>query len=611
MCGIAGFIDPKITKDSAENLIGKMLRCIVHRGPDHTAHYIDMPVVLGHNRLSILDLSSEADQPMHYMDLVMIFNGEIYNFIEIRDRLSTIGYKFKTTGDSEVILAAYKEWGEDCVKEFMGMWAFAIWDKSKRKLFCSRDRFGIKPFYYISNSGRIYFGSEIKTLKFSPLYTNQLNLNQVSRGLQLGWTSYEDETYFQLIKSIPAAHNLVWENEEIRINKYWDINFDHIEKGSFNERKEVFKEKFFNSINLHLRSDVEVGGALSGGIDSSAIASVIGKNYQDTEFKTFTIYYEGKGDVDERPFASAVVDQYKNLKPFYYQPDEKELIDDFEKVMQAQEIPMSGSSPISQYYVMKLAAKHKIKVLLDGQGSDEYLAGYMHSFYRYIGGYLKNFHIKKGLEALKDHARLQGFGKVKTADIFVKSALAGVMNEQQFYELEYKKFYPFVSNQPKTQVPFELENRDTSRLNKFLYHLLFHTMLPSLLHYEDRNSMAFSIESRVPFLDHNLVEFAFSLPDDDKIHKAQTKYILREALKEELPFSIYNRKDKKGFVTPGEVKWLRGPLSFLLEADFSNLDFLDQKKVKSVMDDYKKGNNKNAILVWRIAVLNYWMKRVI
>jgi asparagine synthase (glutamine-hydrolysing) len=255
---------------------------------------------------------------------------------------------------------------------------------------------------------------------------------------------------------------------------------------------------------------------------------------------------------------------------------------------------------------MQLAGSKKIKVLLDGQGSDEYLAGYMHSFYRLIGGLLKKFNLSKALSVLSEHKHQQQFSFGKSLDIFSKSLLSGMKTEQSLYQMEYKHYYPFMPMNDSDVL--KMENYEGSRLNNFLYQLLFTSSLPTLLHYEDRNSMAYSIESRVPFLDHRLVEFAFSLNDFDKINKGETKYILRKSMAPILPEKITNRKDKKGFVTPGEVKWLRGPLKFLLDSNFSNLSMLNQSKLKSIINEYKAGDNSKSLFVWRLCILDYWMK---
>jgi len=606
MCGIAGFIDEQVTADDARVRIGAMLESIAHRGPDARDTWIGLPVVLGHNRLSIIDLSPDGIQPMHYHDAAIIFNGEIYNYIEVREKLKAKGYTFKTQSDTEVILAAYREYGTDCVNHFVGMWAFALWDKKEKFLFCSRDRFGIKPFYYIGEGKKFYFGSEYKVLKQTPVFSGELNTGQISRGLQLGWVCYRDETYYEKLRSLPAAHNLIYKDGQIRIEKYWDIDTSKSFVGNEEAKRAKFKELFLDSIRLHMRADVEVGGCLSGGLDSSAIASAVSTLFPESRFKTFTIYYPGKDEVDERPWVNEVMKKYPALEGFTYSPTDDDIAENFDRALYHADTPWAGSSPVSQYFVMKLAAQHKIKVLLDGQGSDEFLGGYLHSFYRLVGGLLRNFRMGQAHREFYAHAKAQQFPAVKMIDAAAKSFLTGMQSEQSLYEMEYKKYYPFLSRD--ASVNFSLDRKEGSRLNRFLYHLTFTSSLPSLLQYEDRNSMAFSIESRVPFLDHRLVEFVFSLPDEDKIRLSETKYILRHSLNGLLPAAVAARKDKKGFVTPGEVKWLRGPLKNLLQDTTSKNSFLIPDKGKNLVNAFLQGDNRHATLVWRYAVLNKWLE---
>ncbi|MBK5284565.1 MAG: asparagine synthase (glutamine-hydrolyzing) [Bacteroidia bacterium] len=606
MCGIAGFIDNSLTTDESASLIERMLQSIAHRGPDNRSVWKEMPVVLGHNRLTIIDLSDTANQPMEYKDAVITYNGEIYNYIEIKKELEVKGYTFKTNSDTEVILASYREWGTDCVKKFVGMWAFALWDKRNKTLFCSRDRFGIKPFYYIHTGDKFYFGSEYKPLKIVPVFHSRINLNQVSRGLQLGWCTYHDETYYEIITQLPEASNLIFKDGKVTIEKYWDLDLSKKFSGSFEKIKQKFFELFTDSIRLHMRSDVEVGACLSGGLDSSSIASSVSTTFPGTKFQTFTIFYSARNEVDERPWVNEVIGKYPSLIPHYFSPTDDDISQHFANANYHADVPLSASSHFSQYFVMQLAAKNKIKVLLDGQGSDEMLAGYMHSFYRLFGGYFASLKIGKYATQILSLAIHQKYSPFKIVDVKLKSVLSAFFSEQKLYELEYKNYLPFLSNDEA--INFSLDKNDGTRLNNFLYHLMFTTSLPTLLQYEDRNSMAFSIESRVPFLDHRLVEFIFSLSDENKIKNGMTKYVLRNSLKNILPEKIRERKDKKGFVTPGEVRWLRGPLRNLLESDFSKLDFINQKKAKEVIRQFKEGNNKNANLVWRLATLNDWLK---
>lgn len=610
MCGIAGFFDRKLSPDETRPLLDAMLESCAHRGPDYRGTWSTAPVCLGHNRLSIIDLSDAANQPMHYRGLTISFNGEIYNYIELREELEKSGYVFTTHGDTEVILAAYHKWGRDCVTRFIGMWAFALWDSRSGELFCSRDRFGIKPFHYIHRDGRFYFASEMKALKATPVYTNQYNLMQMARGLNLGWTHYEDETYYAAIKALPAAHNLTVHGDgSVVVERYWDINFEQRFEGTFEDKKEAFRSLFFDSIRLTERRDVTLGVCLSGGLDSSAIASALSVYSGGKELKTFTSFYVGKDEVDERPFIQEVLKQYPNILPHYISPTEQDVEEHFDRILFHMDIPMPSSSYISQYFVMKLAAENGIKVVLDGQGSDEIMGGYMHSFYRLIADNLRTGNLPAALRTLRIHRERQGYGLNKSGDIFAKSVLATLFTEQQLYSNEFRHSSPWIFPTLSGQKPFGLRQTGGSRLKQFLYQLLYVTLLPTLLHTEDINSMAFSIESRVPFLDHRLVELCFSLDNDDLIHKAETKYIMRKGLHGVLPDAIANRKDKVGFITRGDRTWLRGRLKHLLEGDFRELsDVIDVAKVKDIIRGFEAGDNKNSLFLWRLAMLRGWVR---
>jgi len=606
MCGIAGFIDTRVGQEKAQENVRKMLDAIKHRGPDNSSVWQQDAVTLGHNRLSIIDLTEAANQPFEYADVVIVFNGEIYNYIEIKQTLEAKGFKFETHGDTEVICAAYKAWGEQCVEQFVGMWAFALWDKTKQQLFCSRDRFGIKPFYYFNTASGFYFGSEYKAFKALDLFNNELNLEQLKRGIALNFVTYKSETYYKHLQQLEPAHNLIVKDAKIEVNRYWDVSFGNKISLSFEEKCARFQALFFDSIKLHARSDVRNGICLSGGLDSSAIASVYSKLFSNVPIQSFSIYYEGKGKVDERPFVRSVVEKYPTVQPHYFSPTHANIAEAYTNAAFSADVPMLGSSYISQYFLMQLAASKGVKVVLDGQGSDEFLGGYLHSFYRVIGSKLKVFDINGAFGLLNKLSAREGFGMKKKADYLLKSLAASFSTESEMYRLEARK------NQSLTgTIAFDLPEQTPDKFNNFLYHILLSTTLQTLLHHEDRNSMAFSIESRVPFLDHRLVEFSFSLLTHDRIStKAETKFILRESLKTVLPQAVYERKDKKGFVTPGEVEWLNGPLKFLLEDDFSGLQFMNLAEAKNLITQYKKGNHTQASMVWKLAATNHWVKQL-
>jgi asparagine synthase (glutamine-hydrolysing) len=608
MCGIAGIIDRKRSASENEDTLRRMLATQHHRGPDATGLWSRERVFLGHNRLSIIDLSEAANQPMHYRNFTLVYNGELYNYIELRKKLEGLGHKFVTDSDSEVILHAFDEWHYNCVFQFVGMWAFVIWDELTNEIYASRDRFGIKPFYYILEDNRFYFASEIKALKHAPVFSNEINQMQVSRGLQMGWLGYFDETYYTKVKALPAAHNLLFSDIRFATYRYWDMDPGKYTDMNFEEKCDHFYDLFADSIRIHLRSDVPVASCLSGGLDSSAIVSMVQEMNPGMKYKTFSIFYEGDGDVDERPFIREVVEKFPTIEPHYFSPADAQVEESFHHALYHADLPVTGSSFVSQYFLMKMIGEQGIKVVLDGQGADEYLGGYMHSFYRYIAGKIREKEFGKALKITRDINKRLGQGGGAMFSHMGKSLLSSLQREHSLYSLEYERYYPFMLREKPKKVPFNLKQVRGTKLDAFSYHLVATTSLPSLLHYEDRNSMAFSVESRVPFLDHRLVEFCFKLRDDDRINGTDTKYIMRESLKRILPPAIYARKDKKGFVTPGENKWLRGPLKFLLENRHHLPDFIDQEKAGRIFDAYLKGDNSKATLVWRLATLGEWAK---
>lgn len=607
MCGIHGFFTSNQNQDENNRLIRNMVASTNHRGPDYSGIKNLHPVYFGHNRLSIIDLNPEANQPMNFGKYWIVFNGEIYNYKEIKAELIQKGIQFSTSSDTEVILKSFEFHGEKCVEKFIGMWAFSIFNSENNSLFCSRDRFGIKPFYFIHHNQEFYFSSEIKSLKTTPNFSSNLNLSQVNRGLQLGWIGYKNETYFSKIQSLEPGHNLHFNGQNLTISKYWSYPSKQaiISKS---EAVEKFKELFDDSLKLHVRSDVPIGATLSGGIDSSSIVSSLLKNNLSSNLETFSIYYDSTQGFDERPFIKTIEQKYPNqFQLNYYSPNEKEIAQDFDAIAYSMDFPLSGSSPISQYYVMKLAKEKGIKVILSGQGADDYMGGYMHSYYRLYAEWMKHFQFGKLSKGIKEYKKIHEANNSKLTNVLLKSTLSSFMNEDAIYKFEYTNYLPFLGNQHNDWQAFE--KYSSSKLSEFHFALMNYSSLPTLLHYEDRNSMAHSIESRVPFLDHRLVEMMFQFPDELKINNGWTKFALRQSMENVLPSEIQWRTDKKGFVTPGEILWLRGSLAHLLEIDYSQLSFLNKEKTKKIIDDFKKGNNKFATLVWRIATLNHWFKQ--
>ncbi|MFN4298363.1 MAG: asparagine synthase (glutamine-hydrolyzing) [Thermaurantimonas sp.] len=604
MCGISGFVDKALSKDDAQAIIARMVGSQLHRGPDYQG--IDSPsegVWLGHNRLAIIDLTPDGHQPMARGHLTISYNGEIYNYIEIRTELEKAGYHFTSHSDTEVILKAYEHWGADCVQHFRGMWAFALWDAQKNRLFCSRDRFGIKPFHYIHKGEAFYFASEIKALKHSRLYSGRLNSFQLMRDVQLGWSVYSNETHFHEIKQLRPGENLIFDGQWAFIYPYYCLEYVHLDPTS--QPAEEFRARFFESIRLHMRADVEVGSTFSGGLDSSAVVSAVQHLFSPEKFQTFTVWYEG---ADERPFARQVWKKYPVITPHTLQPNPNEISEAFVRATRQFDIPVSGSSYLSQYFVMKLANEQGIKVLLDGQGSDEYLMGYHHSLYRLFATYIRQGRLLAFIRELSTFSQMQQWGLGKVVDVFLKSMLSSLLTEQHLYRLEYHHFYPNAFGR-LLKTNFFFKTIDAEPLRNFSWHLLYTSILQTLLLHEDRNSMAFSIEARVPFLDHHLVEYTYSLPPHWKIYKGYTKYVLRKALADIMPEGITWRVDKKGFVTPGEILWLRNQLRWLLDEDM-HLPLIERAIWEREKVKFLIGDNKNARWIWRVASLNYWYKNL-
>ena len=609
MCGIAGIIDSTLTSDTLADLGSRMLRSTSHRGPDNSGTFCSAPTWLGHNRLSIIDLSAASHQPMSFGDLTLTFNGEVYNYVELREVLSAAGYHFDTTGDTEVVLKAYHYWGAGAVERFIGMWAFAIWNGAEQSLFCSRDRFGIKPFHYSYRDGRFYFASEIKALRGMPLDRGGMNEAQVTRGLYLGWMHHWDETYYTDIKALPAAHNVLLSNGELRIWQYAEVDTSVDTSLSFQDNVDRFRETFIDSIKLTSRRDVPMGVCLSGGLDSTSIAGVLASLTNEHEVRAFTAYYTGPGTVDERPYIRHLLERYPQIISSEISPTDEDVAEALQRIVHLMDAPMPSSSYVSQYFVMGLAASHGVKVVLDGQGSDEMLGGYMHSLYRVIAEKLSSGRILEAHAELHAHAQRQSYPMKRRLNLLAKALLTAARSEQSLYEIELAHTYPWLMRQEPRSIPLTLSSVGGNRLNGFLHNLLRVTLLPTLLHTEDINSMAFSIESRVPFLDHRLVDLSFRMPTEHKVYRGETKRVLRAAMRGIVPDQILDRKDKTGFITPGHIKWLRGALSYTLEGSWKDLEpYIDLRRLDTLLNAYRSGDDSNALLIWRLAMLRMFIQ---
>lgn len=568
MCGIAGILSTHLQNVSKSRL-QKMTDAVQHRGPDGCGFWIseEGTIGFGHRRLAILDLSERASQPMHYLNRYTIsYNGEIYNYIEIREDLIKEGYSFKTQCDTEVVLAAYATYGKDCVKYFDGMFAFAIWDDKTKTLFCARDRFGEKPFYYYNSyqHNEFVFASEMKAIWAAGInkkIDNEMLLNY----LTLGWVQNpvnKQQTFFENILALPPSHYLIYkiENNEsyLEIRSYWDIDKE-TELTDFSEEslKEHFLDLFTTSVKRRLRSDVAIGSSISGGLDSSSIVAVINKlSHSFLRNVTFSAVFPGF-EKDESTQIEEVVKRFQ-LENFQVSPDAEDFIEDFEKLSYFQEEPFQSASIYAQFKVYELAKQKGITVILDGQGADETMAGYTKYYQWYwqekiAGGEWKK--AKKEIEFARQNGQWVNWSWKNYLAAYMPQLAANKLNR-----ISYKN----QANHPDITSDFFEDYNDrtkmfkpaVTRLNDILY---FNTMqfgLEELLRYADRNSMAHSREVRLPFLNHDLVQFVFSIPSAFKIYEGFTKQILRLSMNEYLPESIVWRKDKVGFEPP-QKQWMK------------------------------------------------------
>jgi len=516
---------------------------------------------------------------MSYDDnnLWITYNGEVYNYVELKEELINKGYKFKSTSDTEVVLVAYKEWGEECVKRFNGMWSFAIWDRNKNQIFLSRDRVGIKPLYYYNKSGNFILCSEIKGIR--TYLNNKLTLNEkkiyeyLIRGQN--FVGKSDETIYKEVKQLMPGSNLILKENRMIIDKYYTLKLIE-NRFSFNENVDKFKELFFQAIKYRLRSDVEVGSCLSGGLDSSSLVSFASQKF-NKEFHTFSAIWPGNS-CDESYFVDKVNKKY-HCHSNAFIPDLDNLLEVIDKEIWYQEIPLAGSSLLAQWFVMEKAKEKNIKVLLDGQGADEILSGYPFYLTPYINEMIYSF---KWKELYKYYPSLRKNGY--TFKWFIN------LQKYRFISPFKKATFP-IKKVLLDKYKFGTNNQNgyiCTYLPKFLKDQIEKTIVPGLLHFEDRNSMAHSVESRVPFLDHKLLEFAVNIPTEQKIHGALTKIILRESMKNYLPIEIYNRTDKIGFSTPIEQnlfykdsQFYTLGIDYIANSELKQMDLINMNSINS------------------------------
>ncbi len=668
MCGIAGYFS---TTPQAAHIVGLMTDLIRHRGPDDEGFVLfqelstmpricggqdtpddayqagiayapkeklsslgDYPVTLalGHRRLSIVDLSPLGHQPMSSADgrYWIVFNGEVYNHIELRTELEALGHSFVSHSDTEVIIAAYREWGKGCLSHFNGMFAFLIYDREQCRLFAARDRFGVKPLYYRISDNGIAFASEIKQFTVLRDWQARMNGQRVYDFLNWGISDHTDETMFADVFQLRGGEalelgvsNLVVGNGALAAGgrlptfRWYQLRGEPF-SGSMKDATEQFRASFSEAVRLHLRADVPVGSCLSGGLDSSSIVCVMNSILQESDAHALQKTFSACADIkrfDEREFIDDVV-RHTGVEGHYVYPDLANLFSTCEAITWHQDEPFGSTSIYAQWEVFRLAAQNGVKVMLDGQGADEQLAGYHPYFGVRLARLLKAGHWLNFYREIRAIHAVHGYSTWWG----VQQALNNLLPEAVRQPLRKLVGKPTVvipgwlnmkALGAEAGDPFRKSAAKIGSVMELSYAQLTASNLQMLLHWEDRDSMAHSIESRVPFLDYRLVEFVLGLPEEFKISHGITKRVLRDAMRGVLPETIRNRMDKLGFVTPEEV-WLkeRSPDQFrkaLKEAVDSSRGVLNED-ANLLLEKMISGDAPFNFLIWRLISFGTWMR---
>jgi len=641
MCGIGGIINFDERQTSQARQIHQMMNKIKHRGPDDEGfllctkngcrlfHGDDTPcnatdgyasncgrehienaytmtshIAFGHRRLSIIDLSLSGHQPMSYLDRYwIVYNGEIYNYIELRQELVEEGYSFFSSTDTEVILAAYDKWGSACLNKFNGMWAFVIYDSQEDRIFISRDRFGIKPLYYYKDDEAFVFASEIKALLEYETIQTVPNISYCREYVAEGPKEYIKETAFENIFRFDNASFLEIGIDKFRNfnsgkQKFWECKpnlvFEHFSEDKAKEYAEKYYNLLSDSVRIRLRADVKIGAALSGGLDSSTISYIINKQLKNEgkaeKQETFSSVYKSKGTqyCDESKYIDELA-EFLNVNSNQIEPRLEDIINEHRNMIYAMENPAVGPN-MGGWYTFKCVQQSSVIINLDGQGADEQLAGY----FQYLWRYFTNLPLPQIYKEFKVCSKIPGVIKRK---LLISIAVNVLM------KLFSKRFLVNVMEK------FGIRKAESwlAPVNQALYDDTTNGMLTNLLHFGDSQSMAHSVESRVPFMDYRLVEYLASVPLTYKIHKGWTKYIARVAMDGKLPDKIAWRKDKMGWPDPAD-HWFRGELKEWFCREIESSIFLKRLGVGQRIRKRIASNEPITRLVWLLN-LAVWYKR--
>ena len=619
MCGIAGLLD----NDNSvhPDLLDRMIAPIRYRGPDGQGTVVlnEGRVGFAHQRLSILDTRDVGQQPMvsgcnRYW---IVFNGEIYNYLELRSELETLGYLFKTKTDTEVLLTAYIQWGADCLHRFNGMFAFAIWDCERKELFAARDRLGIKPFYYVNDSQRFVFGSEIKSILAIASDNIKVDTSLIDAYMSFGYVPGEN-TLHQGVKRLLPGHSMTVKMGEIPVvTRYWELDFSSPFDEGLSGHVEKIDQLLSSSIDLRLRSDVPLGVFLSGGLDSSAVVSLLSPG-ASSGLKTFSVAYDLGADYDETPYAREVSNRF-NTDHYETRMTSQQFVDFIPQYILHMDEPVTEAAAISLYHVAKLA-RENVVVCLSGEGSDELFAGY--DFYAYnlaidkARSLLGQTTMTAFLSLVRKFSRSQKLLKyLELSTKSLETRYKGISSYEESVKngLYHHNFLSVLSSGNVELQNFLVQLFDKSKnwdaLSRMLHFDINTWLVDDLLIKADRMSMATSIELRVPFLDHRLVEYAATMPSRYKLHGLTPKYILKKLLKNRLPDSIINRK-KMGFPTPLETMFKTDLYDYAYETLLSqqavNRGYFGRGAVQQLLEDHHQNKARNHREIWQLVVFEEW-----
>jgi asparagine synthase (glutamine-hydrolysing) len=600
VCGIAGTLDLSPGLPPAERLVVTMTDALSHRGPDDAGLLVDAPVVLGHRRLSILDLSPAGHQPMATDDgeLWITFNGEIYNFIELAEELRARGHRFRSSGDSEVLLKAYAEWGPDALNRLNGMFALAIWDRRRQLLFCARDRFGVKPFYYTVADGRFRFASEIKSLLLDPAVRRAPNDARVVDFLVHGIADHTAETMFEDVFQLPAGSfmSVTAQSGPTKPVRWYDLDAARVDgTGPTDE----LRDRLTSAVSLRLRSDVPVGTSLSGGMDSTSITAIASRLRTEEGGEPPESFSARCRDerLDEGALARSVA-ELTGSRLHDVWPDESEAVADLESILWQMDEPFHSASVYGQRRVMEVARESGMVVLLDGNGGDEALCGYHGLHYpALMADSLRRGHLIRVASEIGWRRRLHGtsFGRsLKDIVRFMGGRARPVV--PSWVASDFK-----VSSKPRPAASLPGHHAFGLQVSP----------LPAWNHHADRNSMTFGLETRNPFLDYRVVELGHRLRGEDLLRNGYTKWVLRQTMREMLPREIVERRAKQGFRTD-ERHWMRAGLGDVMEEVFRSPSLAERpyfvrSELEKMLRSHQGGEDRTRAL-WRVFSVEHWLR---